>query len=77
MTNVAILPVLWNSHLQSETDTSTMQSEVIALSSCCQEFITIVSMVGEVGIAIGLTKSDNPKMRVCIHEDNAGALVLA
>ena len=75
--NVAGCPVLWKSRIQSKTSTSTMHSEVIALSSCCQEIIPIIAMVDEVGAAIGLTQSENSKMHVCIHEYNAGALVLA
>ena len=63
--------------LQSETSTSTIQSEVIALEACCRELISIVFMVDEVGTAMSLIQSENSKMHVCIHEDNAGALVLA
>ena len=63
--------------LQSETYTSTIQSEVIALEACCRELIPIISMVYEVGTAIGLIKSQNSKIHVCTHEDNVGALVLA
>ena len=54
-----------------------MQSEVIDLVACCQEIITIIVMVDEVGSDVGLAQSENPKMHVCIHDDNAGAIVLA
>ena len=50
---------------------------MIALAACCQELIPVIAMVDEVGTDMGLTQSDNSKMHVCIHEDNAGALVLA
>ena len=39
--------------------------------------MTIINMVHVVGTAVGLTQSENKKMHVTIHEDNAGALVLA
>ena len=74
--NVAGCPVLWKSQLQTETATSTMQSEVISLAACCRELIPIVNMVKEIGSAVGLTTAESTKMHVCIHEDNAGALVL-
>jgi hypothetical protein len=37
----------------------------------------ILDMVDEVGNAVALLPSDAPKMHVKIHEDNAGALILA
>ena len=77
MINVAGCPVLWKSQLQTETATSTMQSEVISLAACCRELIPIVNMVEEIGSAVGLSTAESTKMHVCIHEDNAGALVLA
>ena len=75
--NVANCPVLWKSSLQTETATSTMEAEVIAMASCCRELMPILDMVKEVGTAVGLPPSDAPKMHVKIHEDNAGALILA
>ena len=68
--------MLWKSQFRSDTSTSTIQSEVISNAACCRELIPIISMVYEVGSAIGLTHSENSNIRVCIHEDNAGALVL-
>ena len=54
-----------------------MEAEVVALSTCCQELMPIIDLVTSVGKAVGLTNSTGPKMHVIIHEDNAGALVLA
>lgn len=34
-------------------------------------------MVGEIGKAVGLTANEATKMHIAIHEDNAGALILA
>ena len=62
--NVAGCPVLWNSQIQSETATITIQSEVLALSDCFRYLILIISMVDEVGDAIGLIQSENSKMHV-------------
>ncbi|KAL7524697.1 hypothetical protein ACHAXR_002241, partial [Thalassiosira sp. AJA248-18] len=75
--NVANCPVFWKSQLQTETATSTMMSEVIALAHCCRELMPILDMVDEIGEAVGLEQSESPKMHIRIHEDNAGALVLA
>ena len=37
----------------------------------------ILDIVDEIGEAVGLKQSDSPQMHIRIHEDNAGALVLA
>ena len=37
----------------------------------------IINLVESVGKAVGLGNSTGPKMDVIIHEDNAGALILA
>ena len=52
------------SQLQTETATSTMQAEVIALADCCGELTSIIDMVQEVGTAVGLTQSESSKMHV-------------
>ena len=75
--NVANCPVLWKSTLQTLTATSTMEAEVVALATCCRELMPIIDLVESVGKAVGLGNSTGPKMHVIIHEDNAGALVLA
>ena len=72
---VANCPVFWKSSLQTEIATSTMQAEVIALAGCCRELMPVLDLVKEVGDAVGLDKNDQPVIRV--HEDNAGALILA
>jgi hypothetical protein len=69
-------PVCWQSKLQTETALSTMEAEIIALSACCRELFPIIDMVCSLAKAtnflIGRTT-----MKVSIHEDNSGALVLA
>ena len=74
--NFASCPVLWKSSLQRETAQSTMEAEIIALAQSCRELFPIMDMVASLGEAIGLPIGDT-KMKVSIHEDNAGALVLA
>ena len=77
ITVVATYPVLWKSSLQTETATSTMEAEIIALAACCRELMPILDIVEEIGEAVGLGQSKRPRMHVRIHEDNAGALILA
>jgi hypothetical protein len=73
---VANCPVLWQSKLQTETALSTMEAEVVALAHSCRELLPIMDMVSMLGEKVGLPVSD-ATMNVSIHEDNAGALVLA
>ena len=74
--NVANCPVLWASKLQTETALSTMEAEIIALSHSCRELFPLMDMVKSLSSAVGLP-SPETSMNVSIHEDNAGALVLA
>ena len=75
--NVANCPVLWISKLQQETALSTMEAEIIALAHSCRELFPIIDIVHELGVVVGLPTTDLTSMHVSIHEDNAGALVLA
>ena len=75
--NVANCPVLWMSKLQTETALSTMEAEIIALAHSCRELFPIIDLVTELGKVVGLPAKDLTTMHVSIHEDNAGALVLA
>jgi hypothetical protein len=69
-------PVLWQSKLQTETALSAMEAEIIAPAHCCQELFPIMDMVSLLGTKVGLPVS-GATMKVSIHEDNAGALILA
>ena len=53
-----------------------MEAEIIALAQSCRELFPIMDMVASLGEAVGLPVGDT-NMKVSIHEDNAGALVLA
>jgi hypothetical protein len=74
--NVADCPVLWQSKLQTETALSTMEAEIVALAHSCRELFPIMDLVHSVGPSVGL-QVDKTSMHVSIHEDNAGALILA
>ena len=53
-----------------------MEAEIVALAHSCRELFPIMDMVESMSKVFGLS---NPKtsIQVSIHEDNAGALVLA
>jgi hypothetical protein len=53
-----------------------MEAEVIALGACMKELIPIMDMVQSLAVAVGISAGD-VNMRVSVHEDNSGALVLA
>ena len=74
---VANCPVLGMSKLQTETALSTMEAEIIALAHSCRELFPIIDLVVALGKAVGLPTKDLTTMHVSIHEDNAGALILA
>ena len=73
---VADCAVLWQSKQQSETALSTMEAEIVALAHCCCELFPVKDMVASIGPVVGLEVGDI-SMNVSIHEDNAGALILA
>jgi hypothetical protein len=70
------MPVMWQSKLQTETALSTMEAEIIALAACMRELIPIMDMVQELAVAVGKS-AGAVNMKVSVHEDNSGALVLA
>ena len=73
---VAGCPVLWQSKLQTETALSTMEAEIVALAHSCRELFPVMDLVSRLGPAVGLDGGET-NMNVSIHEDNAGALILA
>jgi hypothetical protein len=60
----------------SETALSTMEAEVIALAACMRELIPIMDIVQLLAVCVGIPAGD-VNMRVSVHENNSGALVLA
>ena len=69
-------PLLARSSLQKIVAISTMEAEILALAYSCQELFPLIDITKELGAAVGLPL-DSTTMQVSIHEDNAGALVLA
>ena len=53
-----------------------MEAEIVALCHSCRELFPVMDMVGSLGPASGIPAGDTT-MKVSIHEDNAGALILA
>ena len=74
---VSDCPMVWVSKLQTETALSTMEAEIIALAHCCRELFPVMDIVAEIGEVVGMETKELVSMHVSIHEDNAGALVLA
>ncbi len=70
------VPVLWQFKLQTETTLSTMEAKIIALAACMRELILIMDIVQLLADAVGIPAGD-VNMRVSVHDDNLGALVLA
>ena len=70
-------PMVWVSKLQTKTALSAMEVEIVALAHCCWELFSVCDIVKEVGDIVGLVTDDLSSMHVSVHEDNAGALVLA
>ena len=54
-----------------------MEAEVNALSQCCRDLFPITNVVYEIGQVVGLLTDDKTNMHVSVHEDNAGALIMA
>ena len=69
-------PVFWASKLQTETALSTMEADIITLAHSCRELFPIIDITISLGQAFGLQIGDTT-INVSIHEDNAGALILA
>ena len=62
--------------IATKTALLTMEAEIVALAHSCRELFPIMDMVSSIGPVVGLEVGDT-SMNVSIHEDNAGALILA
>ena len=69
-------PVIWQSKLQTETALSTMEAEIVALAHSCREMFPILDMTKTLCEAVNLPIGE-ATVNVSVHEDNAGALILA
>jgi hypothetical protein len=54
-----------------------MEAEIIVLAHCSRELFPVIDIVKELGDVVGMETDKLVSMHVSIHEDNAGALVLA
>ena len=70
------VPILWKLQLQMETALSTMEVKIIALLACCKDLFPIIDMVESVTSSVNLPIGETT-MKLSVHEDNHGALVLA
>ena len=73
---VADCPLLQPSKLQSETAQTTMEVEVIALAHSCRKLLSKMDIVATLGGKVGFPKNLTI-LHILIHENNAGALILA
>jgi hypothetical protein len=72
----ADVPILWKSQLQMETALSTIKAKIIAFLACCRDLFPIIGMVESVTRQVSLPIGETT-MKLSVHEDNSGALVLA
>ena len=70
------VPVLWQSKLQTETALPTMEAKVNALAAFMRELIPIMDMVQLLAVSVGIPPGE-VNLRVSVHENNLGSLVLA
>jgi hypothetical protein len=75
VTTFANVPILWKSQLQTETALYTMEAKIIALLACCRDLFSIIDMVESVTCRVNLPIEETT-MKLSVHEDNSGALVL-
>jgi hypothetical protein len=68
--------ILWKSQLQTETALSTMEAKIKAFLVCCRDLIPIINMVELLTSSVNLPIGETT-MKLSVHEDNLGALVLA
>jgi hypothetical protein len=70
-------PVVWQSKLQTEIATSTMEAEYSALSMAMRAAIPLIEVCKAVIRGLKLKDDSVTKFRTTIHEDNQGCLALA
>ena len=73
---VANCPVIVYSSFQTGTALSTMQAEIYTMGTCCQALFPLIKMVKELSGAVDIPVGGPPTMRITLHEDNSGALIL-
>jgi hypothetical protein len=74
---VANCPVFWQSKLQTDIVTSTMEAEYTALSMAMRDLLPLNNLLKEIMGNIGVEGFAVAKFRTALWEDNLGALRLA
>jgi hypothetical protein len=74
---VADCPVSWQSKLQTDIATSTMEAEYNAVSMAMRDLLPLKNLLKEIMGKIGIEGSAIAKFRTTLWEDNLGALRLA
>jgi hypothetical protein len=74
---VADCPVLWQSKLQTDIATSTMEAEYNAPSMAMRDLLPLKNLLKEIMGEIGVEGSAIAEFRTTLREDNLGGLRLA
>ena len=74
---IANCPVIWQSKLQSDIATSTMEAEYTALSVAMKSVLPLLELLKTVARGVGMTEDQSTKFKTTVWEDNNGALTLA
>ena len=74
---IANCPVIWQSKLQSDIATSTMEAEYTALSVAMKSVLPLLDLLKTVARGVGMTEDQRTKFKTTVWEDNNGALTLA
>lgn len=70
-------PLLWVSKLQTETATSTLEAEFIALSTAMRDLIPARQILSALGKSLRINVPEGANLKSTVFEDNNGALTLA
>jgi hypothetical protein len=73
---VANCPVFWQSKLQSDVATSTMEAEYNTMSMAMRDILPLKNLLKEIMGKIGIDGNAMAKFRTILWEDNLGALQL-
>ena len=74
---IANCPVIWQSKLQLDIATSTMEAEYTALSVAMKSVLPLLDLLKTVARGVGMTEDQSTKFKTTVWEDNNGALTLA
>ncbi len=72
----ADIPILWKLQLQTKAALSTLEAKIIAFLAYCKDLFPIINMVELVTCQVNLPIEETT-IKLSVHEDNSGDLVLA